>query len=380
MTEKTNPPLDRSYEPPPPPPYSEYSHTPSQGPYPMPPPGTSYRMPSPHPPHSPQVPYTAPPTAPDSKSRGMPGDTSPYTGPPYPGEQQARDGPSPYQQDRLHGYQQPNGYGYTSPGVGSSSGASSSRGSGGLLGGLLGGGGAPQRDPLNPPPPCFSRPPRFHYQPPPFHRMQIPGNGKSLDEGFPTIYPDHAFNGHDVEASDWVRFVQDLAISGRLDRRQNIKANVTPMFIGGGLALGMLMTRGIKNKMKAGKDQQVGALVDIWNGYYFNPRAINITLVRGTIPLSGSQAPLDGDSASSSSSSSSSDSSDYECPPGMSKRDEKRYRREQKRADKRERRDQKRLQRDERRKHKRSNRNKDPYFLVIEYMPPSTTPSLPPMY
>ncbi|KAJ2955091.1 hypothetical protein NQZ79_g8856 [Umbelopsis isabellina] len=368
MSEKSNPPPNASYEPPPPPPYSEYIHTPAQGPYPVPSPGATYRMPSPQAPYPPQELYTAPPTAPDSKNRSMPGDFSPYPQPSYPGEQPQRAG--------AYNYQQPNGFERNSLGVGSSSssGAGSSR-SGGILGSLLGGGGQ-QRDPFNPPPQCLSRPPRLYHQPPPFHRIQIPCNGRFLEDGFPTMYPGHAFNGHDVEAADWVRFIEDLSIICRLDRRDHIKANVIPMVGGAGLPLGILWTNAIKKKMKSGKDQQVGGLVDIWNGYYFNPRAINITLVRGVTALSGQNAPLDDDSCSSCSSP---DSSDFEAPPGMSKRDAKRYRKDQKRAEKRDRRDQKRQQRDERRQQKRNkNKNNDPYFLVVEYMPPSIAPP-PPM-
>ncbi|KAG2173734.1 hypothetical protein INT43_005154 [Umbelopsis isabellina] len=371
MSEKSNPPPNARYDPPPPPPYSEHMHTPAQGPYPVQSPGASHGPPSsqvpypPQAPYPPQEPYTAPPTAPDSKSRSMPGDFSSYPQPPYPGEQPQRAG--------QYNYQQPNGFDRHSQGLGSSSGASSSR-SGGILGGLLGG-GRQQRDPLNPPPHCLSRPPRLYQQPPPFHRMQIPCNGRFLEDGFPAMYPGHAFDGHDVEPADWVRFIEDLAIICRLDRRDHIKANVIPMVSNVGLPLSILGTNAIKKKMKGGKDQQVGGLVDIWNGYYFNPRAINITLIRGITPLSGQQAPLEYDSDSSSSSC---NSSDFEAPPGMSRRDAKRYRRDQKRAEKRDRRDQKRQQRDERRQQKRNKNSNDPYFLVIEYMPHSMAPP-PPM-
>jgi hypothetical protein len=248
---------------------------------------------------------------------------------------------------------------------GTSSSASSSHG-GNFLSNLFGKNIGPQRKPLDPPPECFSRAPQFFQQPIPFAPIQIPCNGKHLDAGFPLAYPSHALHGHDVPEPEWTRFLQDLAISGRLSGGQKIAAHALPLTMHLG-ATGFLVSRGIERRMHTGKANQVGSLVDIWNGYYFNSRGVNITLMHGTHVLSGVNAPIDCGSSSSSSESSSEDEHSAQSQGyGDSRRDRRRADKEHRRHEKREKRETKR---ETRRDRKDQRRQKLPYYLILEYKP-----------
>ncbi|GAB5593363.1 hypothetical protein Unana1_08263 [Umbelopsis nana] len=283
---------------------------------------------------------------------------------------------SPYSRGYPSGYQsyppppsasyhpRPTGYpapgGYPSPsGYSTGSAGSSSNQQGGLLGGLFSNSGS-MRNPLDPPAECLSRPPRFHQQPAPFAPMQIPCNGKHLDAGFPLAYPANILYTHDVPEPDWVRFVEDLAISGRLNGGEKLRAGVLPMVMGAGAGAGFLISRGIQRRMKSGKANQVGSLVDIWNGMYFNPRGINITLIHGSRAISG----LNVQDCSSSSSDSSSDDEHYSHGYYDNRRDHRRAERAHRREERRERREMKRE-----RKRERKNNKGLPYYLVLEHRP-----------
>ncbi|KAI9287467.1 hypothetical protein BC943DRAFT_335894 [Umbelopsis sp. AD052] len=180
--------------------------------------------------------------------------------------------------------------------------------------GFMGGKSKSNRKPLDPPPPCLSRPPQFFQRPLHFAAIKIPCTGSHLDSGFPLMYPGHVLHGHDVQELEWIRFLEDLSISGSLESGEKVKSHILPMALGAG-ASGILISRAMQRRMKSGKANQVGSLVDIWNCYYFHLRGVNVTLMHGDRPLSGLQAPevlKDNSSCSSSESSSSSSSSDEE--------------------------------------------------------------------
>ncbi|KAI8576702.1 hypothetical protein K450DRAFT_283248 [Umbelopsis ramanniana AG] len=254
--------------------------------------------------------------------------------------------------------------------------------SGGFQGGMFGTSKL-KRKPLDPPPPCLSRPPQFFQRPLPFAAFRIPCSGSHLDSGFPLMYPGHVLHGHDIQELEWIRFLEDLGISGRLESGEKVKSHILPMAFGVGAA-GILISRAMQRRMKNGKANQVGSLVDIWNGYYFHLRGVNVTLMHGDKALSGLQASeLTKDSSSSCSSDSSSDEESLRHSPSQYQqqhtdrrqerkiqREEKRERRDQRREEKRERRDLKREERRARKQERKEGKRKDiPYYLIVESRP-----------
>ncbi|KAH8553270.1 hypothetical protein BGW37DRAFT_422468 [Umbelopsis sp. PMI_123] len=217
--------------------------------------------------------------------------------------------------------------------------------------------------PLNPPPQCLSRPPQFFQPLPPFAPVKIPCNGSHLDSGFPLMYPGHALFGHDVQEVEWIRFLEDLAISGRLDTGEKIRSEVFPLAIGAGLA-GILISQATRRRMKDGKANQVGSLVDIWNGYYFHPRGVNVILMHGNMPLSGLDV-YSSDSSSDEYSNHQPHSHHHDQYDRDDRRAARRENREQRRREKEMRRAQKREQRQQRRSHDKHLQ----YFLVVESRP-----------
>ncbi|KZT32674.1 hypothetical protein SISSUDRAFT_1066735 [Sistotremastrum suecicum HHB10207 ss-3] len=206
-----------------------------------------------------------------------------------------------------------------------------------------------KRDPLNPPPPSFSRAPDPRYPYPAFQPMWLLGSGKKgLDSCFPSILPTsfmnpHPFASHDVDQSDWIRFVEDIQIAGGLTGQQRVVSNVVPLVAQMSFVVGLFATKAIETHMKKGKEQPVIELIEIWNNQFFRLRRMNVILVKGNQPLMGSMyqtlnppvvaAPY-GRSRSASSSSSSSSSSDDRKGKGRdySRKQMKRDRRDQRRG------------------------------------------------
>jgi len=261
-------------------------------------------------------------------------------------------------------------------------------------------GPGPKRNPLDPPPPAFTRPIAY-LDPRPFPPLSLQSHKASLQDGFPALpaAPEgplppgapHPFSTHDIPEADWLRFLEDIAIVARLTGSEK----GLPMAMRIALPGGFLISRGIKKMMTPQKSGDVTDLIESWNQFFFQPRHVRAILTRGrsilTTPEGGhSQATIAAlsaygtqhggghhdrrrDSSSSDSSSDSSDSSDDDCHrhrhnqgqqyfqgQPMSRRDEKaarraakREHREQRREDKRERKAERREQREKRREEKR---------------------------
>ncbi|CAO3690871.1 unnamed protein product [Umbelopsis ramanniana] len=158
---------------------------------------------------------------------------------------------------------------------------------GGLLNALLSSPGQQQRRPLDPYPECFNREPQYFQQPNPFPPVQIPCAGPRLDAGFPMMYPGYALSSHDVPEEDWIRFIQDIAISARYGTGQQIQTSgFSGGYSGGGLR-GLTGLLGAQNSTPGGSTRQAASLVDVWNTYYFHQRGINMTLLHGPFPITG---------------------------------------------------------------------------------------------
>ncbi|KAF8584644.1 hypothetical protein K439DRAFT_1345540 [Ramaria rubella] len=162
------------------------------------------------------------------------------------------------------------------------------------------------RDPLNPPPASFSRPappylgqgayagnPTGSFpQIGPFPPMRLLSNGESLGDGFPNlqpacVYQPHPFLQRDVTEVDWIRFLEDIQLTGRISGTQRVVANVLPMAVSVGFVGGIFVTRAIEKRMKKKKSQPAGELVDTWNDHFFHPRRLHVILAQGPENISG---------------------------------------------------------------------------------------------
>lgn len=142
------------------------------------------------------------------------------------------------------------------------------------------------RDPLNSLPECFDRKPEFPSPPSQFATFWIPSSGKFLDHGFPKAFPSAQLGSHDIYPEDWTRFLEDVAIMGRLTGGQKVVSSVFPITQYVGFA-GHHLTKAIEKSMKKGKHSKVASLVDIWNAVFFNQRGVNVVLLRGSKRISG---------------------------------------------------------------------------------------------
>lgn len=242
--------------------------------------------------------------------------------------------------------------------------------------------GEKKRDPLTPPPECFSRPAQLPAEGPlPFNSFEVSCNGRLLDAGWALEYLADVLPEHDIQESEWVRFLEDLALTARLKPRDRIVSHVIPMAMGAGL-YGILISNAVKRIIKRGKANGVASVVDIWNGCYFQLRGVKVTLMREDKTLSGLSA--DDDSSSSPDSSSDEDEEN--------KDESRKERRERKKREKEERKERERLQKEQkdqeeqRKKELEEQQEKErqeqqegeeqeedkrpsPYYLVIEFQP-----------
>ncbi|CAE6454508.1 unnamed protein product [Rhizoctonia solani] len=239
------------------------------------------------------------------------------------------------------------------------------------------------RDPLDPPPICFSRivPALSHeitYQtlPQPLVIHAKPGK-KFLDDAFVTTGTP-ALLKHDVLAEDWVRLLEDIHIVARLTAGQKITAGILPVTMNVGFS-GFLISRAIEKGMRNKNVGNVMQLLQIWNERFFKPRHLEIIVCRGDYRVStGSKDkvrlpapdrphahPRAMSHSSSSSSSSSSDSEHEPIRRGLSKVERRQMKRER-RAERREQRQSRREERRERKAYrKEERRSKEPYRLVV---------------
>ncbi|GJJ10612.1 hypothetical protein Clacol_004839 [Clathrus columnatus] len=165
-----------------------------------------------------------------------------------------------------------------------------------------------KRDPLNPPPPSFSRPALPRPLLPSFPPLTLNSRGTALDKGFPILLPMplypithpifgnpyqqqqqnfiHPFHQRDVLEADWTRLLEDIYITAQLSGAQKIVANVLPLATGS-LIGSILFTRGIERNLKKKKSEPVADLVDTWNQCFFHARGLHVILAHGPESISG---------------------------------------------------------------------------------------------
>ncbi|KAG8744169.1 hypothetical protein FRC10_010635 [Ceratobasidium sp. 414] len=248
------------------------------------------------------------------------------------------------------------------------------------------------RNPLDPPPPCFSRvvlPPSgvVTYEPLPKPYVIHGKTGKMfLDDAF-AITPPPAFHKHDVETDDWMRFLEDLQTVARLNGSQKVVASALPVTRHLGF-IGHFVSKAVEQSMRKQNTASVVDLLSVWNERFFNHRrelytqaviicvlkdvltGLSVILCKGDYRESGIDRDLPapdrphaqarskghGDDSSSSSSSDSDDRS-------HGRREMRRQRREERRAGKRAHREERRDGRGARREKKAKSRGS--YRLVV---------------
>lgn len=95
-------------------------------------------------------------------------------------------------------------------------------------------------DVLNPPPPCFARPPPYNpLMSATFPPCTLISIDAKLENGFPALAPPsslqpHPFIVHDVKEEDWVRLLNDIKAVGKLSPMNRIVSNVAPLALGVG--------------------------------------------------------------------------------------------------------------------------------------------------
>jgi hypothetical protein len=139
------------------------------------------------------------------KDRSLPGETSAYSTSYFGPSGQ----PSGSHQEQYGTY--PSGSQPTPP-EGPKGAPSSSSSSAGLTGTFN-----PKRNPLDPPPPAFTRPFATYFDPRPFPPLSIKSFKPTLEDGFPSLpaAPEthltpgepHPFTTHDIPEADWLRYL-----------------------------------------------------------------------------------------------------------------------------------------------------------------------------
>lgn len=124
----------------------------------------------------------------------------------------------------------------------------------------------------------------------PFAAFYLPGkNKKYLSEGFEARYPASIMTDHNVSALDWDRFLRDICTAGALPFREHLVANLIPtplILVHAGLA-NYFITRAIMGRYKRRHVPLIISLVEVYQVRFFQPRRLDVFVVRGTQRLSG---------------------------------------------------------------------------------------------
>ncbi|KAA1471628.1 hypothetical protein DENSPDRAFT_743910, partial [Dentipellis sp. KUC8613] len=141
-----------------------------------------------------------------------------------------------------------------------------------------------KRDPLNPPPPSFTRPQDPQSPHPRLHEpIRIAAQDAStLSKGFVPVFPaPQLLMAHDVQPADLARLLEDCHLVSAESVGQRVAANVAPLVLGVGFLPGLFVTRAIEKRMKRGNVGDVVGLVEVWDQAFFAPRRLRITMQRG---------------------------------------------------------------------------------------------------
>ncbi|KAF5351242.1 hypothetical protein D9756_008441 [Leucocoprinus leucothites] len=141
-------------------------------------------------------------------------------------------------------------------------------------------------------PSAFSRVPTVHtLDLPPFDPLAvvIEGSGRSLDKGFslnvpPSTRDIHPFALRDIQDADWARFMQALRDGTAISNCTKHKTLLVPLALGLGPGA-FFISRAVKAKIRRNKLSYAINLINTWNQNFFNPRRVEVVLMRGSRPL-----------------------------------------------------------------------------------------------
>lgn len=134
------------------------------------------------------------------------------------------------------------------------------------------------RIPLDPPPNCFSSSSPLRIRRHSFAPFRIPSRSKSLAGGFKLLYAPDELTSHGVSPDDWVRFLQDLAITARMTADGlDVMSTSPPSPRMNGWLRGRA---GSVYDAAFGKSafEEVAKLITVWNQSAFERRKIRVTL------------------------------------------------------------------------------------------------------
>ncbi|KAL4252983.1 hypothetical protein ABKN59_003523 [Abortiporus biennis] len=129
---------------------------------------------------------------------------------------------------------------------------------------------------LNPPPPCFHRKVQNVSQTP-FSPMSMLGFGSKLNKGFPMLPPPTHIDPHPFQLAGSLNGTERLVQASAIPRNLPIV----------GLAVGLLVPKGIERRMLNNKEEPVSVIVDYWNSYFFHIRCLHVTLAQGQRCITG---------------------------------------------------------------------------------------------
>lgn len=207
------------------------------------------------------------------------------------------------------------------------------------------------------PGPSFGRPPQQGWSYAPFQPFSLPAAGEQLADGFKPLYPGRILADHDVSAADWCRFLEDIAVAGRMTGVQQVISNFAPATAHMG-ATGYFVTKALQRRMKRGKEPAITEAIEMWEQNFFLRRGLDVyvkdTEGRMTALAPGDEVPgsnhappteMDGDSNDSDD-----DSSDENTHHDKSRKERKKERKAEKKKKKEER---------------KKNKKKPKFYLVV---------------
>lgn len=130
-------------------------------------------------------------------------------------------------------------------------------------------------DIFNPPCPSFARPLPLTIHRGAFESIMIQGDGSALADSFKPEYPGRILAPRDVSMADFARFLEDIAVAGRLEGKQQLISIAAPLTAHMGLA-GHFVTKAIQKRMTRAKQPLCIEAIEHWCEAFFVPRGLDV--------------------------------------------------------------------------------------------------------
>ena len=112
----------------------------------------------------------------------------------------------------------------------------------------------------------------------PFQSIIIKGDGDALADSFKPEYPGRILAPRDVSIADFARFLEDIAVAGRLEGKQQLISIAAPLTAHMGFA-GHFVTKGIQKRMTRAKEPLCIEAIEHWCAAFFVPRGLDVFVV-----------------------------------------------------------------------------------------------------